>query len=517
MAATLPKSTGGTYTFASQPRAVAPQRSGKFREPSTAAPAETALTYGNMMYDPRIVRGNTFRLQATSSVKTTDPLELQMQQEKQRRTLAKKRAEEKLRVHTPDAVSGRQHTEVQTELYLEELTDRVEETEVETQTDAFLDRPPSPMFVPVKSGVDVWTQIANGELFDFDVEVRPILEVLIGKTVEQALMEVMEEDELSRLRAHQRDFEELRSIELIETQRREEAARRAREEKDRRVRQARDALVKEKETSEKVEARAFAKTYVASLVPAVFASLSTSGYFYDQQEREIESQFLPWLLEKVEEKLFQQNKARQVLDAILESVVRRRADAYAALDPKPAAPPAAVRPASAPSAPPAAAAIPEENTAVPEPAPAGDDAAPAAADPAPASDQPTPAADTTAVPADGDAAAAVSAEDSPAAPVESTSETVPEPAAPEPSSDAAAEPAAVPEGAGQPADIPEGVVSESAAVDAPVVDTAVVPEPSAEPVPVEDASEHSAAPTDTPAAAGGEAEGGAAPEGDGQS
>ena len=47
-----------------------------------------------------------------------------MQQEKLRRTLAKKRAEEKLRARTPDAVLGRQHIEVQTELYLEELTDR---------------------------------------------------------------------------------------------------------------------------------------------------------------------------------------------------------------------------------------------------------------------------------------------------------------------------------------------------------------------------------------------------------
>ena len=44
------------------------------------------------------------------------------------------------------------------------LISRVEETEVETQTDAFLDRPPSPMFIPVKSGVDVWTQIENGEV-----------------------------------------------------------------------------------------------------------------------------------------------------------------------------------------------------------------------------------------------------------------------------------------------------------------------------------------------------------------
>jgi radial spoke head protein 3 len=31
----------------------------------------------------------------------------------------------------------------------------------------------------------------------------PILEVLVGKTIEQALMEVMEEEELDTLRDHQ--------------------------------------------------------------------------------------------------------------------------------------------------------------------------------------------------------------------------------------------------------------------------------------------------------------------------
>ena len=53
---------------------------------------------------------------------------------------------------------------MQTELYLEELSDRVEEADVQTQTDAFLDRPPSPLFIPAKSGVDVATQILEGEV-----------------------------------------------------------------------------------------------------------------------------------------------------------------------------------------------------------------------------------------------------------------------------------------------------------------------------------------------------------------
>lgn len=93
-----------------------------------------------------------------------DPLELQRQQESRRRALARRRARNTLRSCSPPPVDGRRHTEVQTELYLEEITDRVEETEVGTQTDAFLDRPPTPLFVPAKTGMDAATQIEEGDV-----------------------------------------------------------------------------------------------------------------------------------------------------------------------------------------------------------------------------------------------------------------------------------------------------------------------------------------------------------------
>lgn len=50
------------------------------------------------------------------------------------------------------------------ELYLEELTDHIEAAHVECQTDAFLDKPPTPLFVPAKTGKDVSTQIEDGEV-----------------------------------------------------------------------------------------------------------------------------------------------------------------------------------------------------------------------------------------------------------------------------------------------------------------------------------------------------------------
>jgi len=69
------------------------------------------------------------------------------------------------------------------------------------------------------------------QLFDFDFEVEPILEVLVGKTVQHALTEVLEEEELEGLRAQQRRFRELRASEQAELQRLEEQERRLPEEK----------------------------------------------------------------------------------------------------------------------------------------------------------------------------------------------------------------------------------------------------------------------------------------------
>ena len=41
---------------------------------------------------------------------------------------------------------------------------RVEEADVDCQTDGFLDRPPSPLFIPAKSGKDIATQILEGDV-----------------------------------------------------------------------------------------------------------------------------------------------------------------------------------------------------------------------------------------------------------------------------------------------------------------------------------------------------------------
>merc|ERR1719359_1425900 len=190
--------------------------------------------------------------------------EVQKQREAQRRRLMRAN-QTKRRPGTPEPVLGRKHMDIQTDSYLEELTERTVEFEAETQTDFLLDRPPSPLFMPAKIGVDIETQIEDGELFDFDVECEPVLEVLVGKTLEQSMMEVLEEEELESLKRHQEDFEKRRAAELLEVQRMEAAEKRRDDELKRRMQQ--QAAQREVDLSimKKVASRSIASAYLGSL------------------------------------------------------------------------------------------------------------------------------------------------------------------------------------------------------------------------------------------------------------
>ena len=88
--------------------------------------------------------------------------------------------------------------------------------------------------------------------------------------MEQALLEVMEEEELAALRQRQREFEQIRHAELVETQRLEEQDRRHREEKERRMAQERKRVIEERETMEKIAARAFAQVKIARFATPFF-------------------------------------------------------------------------------------------------------------------------------------------------------------------------------------------------------------------------------------------------------
>lgn len=76
----------------------------------------------------------------------------------------RKAYELRLRLGSPPPVRGRKHEPVQTELYLEELFEHPDTTDMTTQTDLFIDRPKSPFYYPAKTGIDASTQIYPGDV-----------------------------------------------------------------------------------------------------------------------------------------------------------------------------------------------------------------------------------------------------------------------------------------------------------------------------------------------------------------
>lgn len=307
-----------TYGFAAEPRAVEHNRGKKslYRDEYE----EENLQPQNVMFDRRVVRGNTYAAQhvAVNAHAEADRIhQAQLAERRRREKMKRLRMGNIVRPGTPEAVAGRKHTEVQTGLYLEELTDKVPESNAETQTESFLDRPPSPLFMPAKIGLDVATQVLPGELFDFSLEVEPILEVLVGKTLEQSMMEVLEEEELSNIRAHQAEFEQIRNAELAEVQRLEAEAFRKYEEKERRVNQEEKRVSRETALNDKISARSFAKNYLSDLHDNVFNKLLDTGHFFDPLAREVEVDFMPWLLEAMSTNIKSSTTARQLVDSLL--------------------------------------------------------------------------------------------------------------------------------------------------------------------------------------------------------
>lgn len=108
---------------------------------------------------------------------------------------------------------------------------------MQVEPDYFIDRPPSAVFVPDEEGADKSTFMDDRkepELYSFENEVRPVLQVLVGKALELAQIEVLEAEENRILAAHKANYKKRREAELMCTQRVEAARNRRTEETERR-------------------------------------------------------------------------------------------------------------------------------------------------------------------------------------------------------------------------------------------------------------------------------------------
>ena len=93
----------------------------------------------------------------------------------------------------------------------------VDESTIEP--DFYIDKAPVPNFVPDQAGHDKAAQIEDADMFNFEHEAEPILQVLVGKALELAQIEVIEDYERKLLIEHKKRNKTIRESTLLELQR----------------------------------------------------------------------------------------------------------------------------------------------------------------------------------------------------------------------------------------------------------------------------------------------------------
>jgi len=108
--------------------------------------------------------------------------------------------------------------------------------EEDIEPDYYIDRAPEAIFIPNREGENKEVQVIDKDmdLFDFNLECEPILQVLVGKCLEHARIEVIEDYEKITLSTHKYMYKQMKESELMETQRVEAARNRKIEEIERR-------------------------------------------------------------------------------------------------------------------------------------------------------------------------------------------------------------------------------------------------------------------------------------------
>lgn len=301
--------TKGNYVFSQQPKAVQARK--KYRDDG-----DTRQT--NLMADKRVVRGNTYAARPVLA-----------QEEPAARLATTRFAKTRLysEGRNKSSRSGRRVKEDSVEEkaaheYLEDLTDIPINGDFSTQTEAN-EVEEEVSFVPKPRGDDKGTVIEEREMFEFESSVEPILQVLIGKSMEQGLLEVLQEEELKVLKAQRDTWEQRRNLIHNEAQRLLSEALRQKEETDRRLAQAKEAEVDAQIEAHKIQARSAASEFFKGLQQTVLMRLAEAGHFFDPVQNQVENTFMPWLLEQVAANVSVVQKAREELDLVMQSSITK--------------------------------------------------------------------------------------------------------------------------------------------------------------------------------------------------
>lgn len=163
--------------------------------------------------------------------------------------------------------------------------------------------------------MDIGTQVEDvRDLFDFDAEVTPIVEVIVQKTLDQALFELSSEEELKNLENAARDFraEKFRGDDWMRT--REDRAIRENKQRRERIQTLQTARENEKHTKTIIAGVQMMRQTFPSALENAFARLFHDGTWKETDTAIVEKEFIPLVLEKTNEMIAAHSTAQEILD-----------------------------------------------------------------------------------------------------------------------------------------------------------------------------------------------------------
>ena len=188
------------------------------------------LTY-NFVTDPRLKRGHNFGIIYVTSSNYDEESSLKSPNKQQKidsknfKSNLKNRNYFGQKKEKEEQEKRRNEKEGECGICTQKVTTTVRPTPITfeeiVQTDP-LPPPPKPVLIwPKKTGIDVECQIEDGDLFNFDEEVQPLVHIIVGKTLEESRREILEEEELKYMKEQQYKYKKLneendKRVKLIE-------------------------------------------------------------------------------------------------------------------------------------------------------------------------------------------------------------------------------------------------------------------------------------------------------------
>ena len=161
------------------------------------------------------------------------------------------------------------------------------------QTDP-LPEPPVPVLIwPEKTGIDVETQVNDGDLFNFTQEVKPLVSIIVSKTLEDSRREVLEEEEIKVMKEQQEKYKQfneedenkIKEIEKDENEKYEEM-KKEKEDKIRRIEMTKDF-------QKKLYSRIKGKQYIKKILTETHSFLHERGLYKTKDANDFYTDLLP--------------------------------------------------------------------------------------------------------------------------------------------------------------------------------------------------------------------------------